>query len=63
VQVTRRREDYIEMNIQADLTPNVIVVAALQHDGIISRFELTDIFIEKVGAVSLPDAPASVLSA
>ncbi len=68
VQVTRRREDYIEMNIQADLNPNVIVEAALQHGGIISRFELTepsltDIFIEKVGAVSLPDAPASVLSA
>jgi ABC-2 type transport system ATP-binding protein len=68
VQVTRRREDYIEMNIQADLTPNVIVEAALHHGGIISRFELTepsltDIFIEKVGAVSLPDAPASVLSA
>ena len=68
VQVTKRREDYIEMNIQADLNPNVIVEAALQHGGIISRFELTepsltDIFIEKVGAVSLPDAPASVLSA
>jgi ABC-2 type transport system ATP-binding protein len=59
---------YPEMNIQADLTPNVIVEAALQHGGIISRFELTepsltDIFIEKVGAVSLSDAPASVLSA
>jgi ABC-2 type transport system ATP-binding protein len=68
VQVTKRREDYIEMQIQADLNPNVIVEAALQHGGIISRFELTepsltDIFIEKVGAVSLPDAPSSVISA
>jgi ABC-2 type transport system ATP-binding protein len=68
VQVTKRREDYIEMHIQATLNPNVIVEAALQHGGIISRFELTvpsltEIFIEKVGAASEPDAPSSVLSA
>ena len=68
VQVTKRREDYIEMHIQAHLNPNVILEAALQHGGIISRFELTepsltDIFIEKVGATSEPDAPYSVLSA
>ncbi len=68
VQVTKRREDYIEMHIQANLNPNVIVEAALQHGGIISRFELTepsltDIFIEKVGAASEPVAPTSVLSA
>ena len=68
VQVTKRREDYIEMHIQADLNPNVILEAALQHGGIISRFELTepsltDIFIEKVGAIALPDAPSSKLSA
>src|SRR6266487_324915 len=68
VQVTKHREDYIEMHIQANLNPNVIVEAALQHGGIISHFELTepsvtDIFIEKVGAASLPDAPSSVLSA
>jgi ABC-2 type transport system ATP-binding protein len=68
VQVAKRREDYIEMHIQANLNPNVIVEAALRHGGIISRFEmtepsLTDIFIEKVGAIALPDAPSSVLSA
>jgi ABC-2 type transport system ATP-binding protein len=67
VQVTRRREDYIEMQIQANLTPNAIVEAALQHGGIISRFELaepslTEIFIEKVGAASRPVAPPSVPS-
>ncbi|MGB8348575.1 MAG: ATP-binding cassette domain-containing protein, partial [Ktedonobacteraceae bacterium] len=60
VQVTNRRQDYIEMNIQANLNPNLIVEAALQHGGIISRFEitepsLTDIFIELVGAIALPD--------
>jgi len=67
VQVTKRRQDYIEMRIQAHLNPNLIVEAALQHDGIISRFELvepslTDIFIEQVGMIDLLDAP-SVLSA
>ncbi|HJT59282.1 MAG TPA: ATP-binding cassette domain-containing protein [Ktedonobacteraceae bacterium] len=65
VQVTKRREDYIEMHIQADLNPNVIVEAALQHGGSISRFELTepsltDIFIELVGTSSLPDVPSAL---
>lgn len=64
VQVTRRREDYIEMQLPASLNPNVIVEAALQHGGIISRFELTepsltDIFIELVGTSSLPDVPSA----
>jgi ABC-2 type transport system ATP-binding protein len=67
VQVTKRREDYIEMHIQANLNPNVIVEAALHHGGIISRFELaepslTDIFIELVGTTALPDV-SSALSA
>jgi ABC-2 type transport system ATP-binding protein len=63
VQVTKRRQDYIEMRIQAHLNPNLIVEAALQHGGIISRFELvepslTDIFIEQVGMIDLLDAPS-----
>jgi ABC-2 type transport system ATP-binding protein len=67
VHVTQRRQDYIEMQFQADLNPNVIVEAALQHGGVISRFEvvepsLTDIFLELVGATAMPDAP-SVLTA
>jgi ABC-2 type transport system ATP-binding protein len=61
VQVTKRRQDYIEMQIAANLNPNRIVEAALRHGGIISRFEitepsLTDIFIEAVGKIALPDA-------
>jgi len=65
VQVTKRREDYIEMHIQVNLNPNVIVEAALQHGGIISRFEvvepsLTDIFMELVGTTALPDAPSAL---
>ena len=64
VQVTKRREDYIEMHIQVNFNPNLIVEAALQHGGIISRFELTepsltDIFIELVGKSSLPDVPSA----
>ena len=67
VQVTKRRQDYIEMQLQADLNPNLIVEAALQHGGIISRFEmvepsLTDIFIELVGTSAL-SAASSALSA
>src|SRR5258708_3185258 len=67
VQVTKRRQDYIEMQIQANLNPNFIVEAALEHGGTISRFELaepslTDIFIEQVGLTTLPGVP-SVLSA
>lgn len=53
VQVTRRRQDYVEMHIPAHLNPNLIVEEALRRGGIISRFELTepsltDIFIEQV---------------
>jgi ABC-2 type transport system ATP-binding protein len=54
VQVTKRRQDYIEMQMQSHLSPNLIVEEALRHGDIISRFELaepslTDIFIERVG--------------
>jgi len=67
IQVTKRRQDYIEMQIQAHLNPNVIVEAALQHGGNITRFELaepslTDIFIETVGNIAQPDAPATLLA-
>jgi ABC-2 type transport system ATP-binding protein len=65
VQVTKRRQDYIEMQLQVDLNPNLIVEEALRRGGIISRFEitdpsLTDIFIERVGAIAQPDAPVSM---
>jgi ABC-2 type transport system ATP-binding protein len=65
VQVTKRRQDYIEMQIRANLNPNLIVEAALQHGGIISRFELTepsltDIFIEHVGKAELPETPSAL---
>jgi ABC-2 type transport system ATP-binding protein len=65
VQVTKRRQDYVEMNIQSNLNPNLIVEEALRHGGIISRFELTepsltDIFIEHVGKTALQDAPSAL---
>jgi ABC-2 type transport system ATP-binding protein len=68
VHVTKRRQDYIEMQFDANLNPNLIVEAALQNGGIISLFELTepsltDIFIEKVGATSEPVTSTSVHSA
>jgi len=65
ISVTKRRQDYIEMQIQPGFNPNQIVEAALSHGGAISRFELvepslTDIFIEHVGAIAQPDAPATL---
>ncbi|MBA2284361.1 MAG: ATP-binding cassette domain-containing protein [Ktedonobacteraceae bacterium] len=65
VHVTKRRQDYIEMQIQANLNPNLIVEAALSHGGIISRFELaepslTDIFIASVGQSGMPDVPQAL---
>ncbi len=65
VHVTKRRQDYIEMQLQANLNPNLIIEAALRNGGIISRFELTepsltDIFIEAVGNIALPDAQSSL---
>jgi ABC-2 type transport system ATP-binding protein len=65
IQVSKRRQDYIEMQMQANLNPNLIVEAALSHGGIITRFELaepslTDIFIDYVGNIALPDAPTAV---
>jgi ABC-2 type transport system ATP-binding protein len=65
LQVTKRRQDYIEMHIEPNFSPNLIVETALQHSGIISLFELvepslTDIFIEHVGKTALPDAPSTV---
>lgn len=63
VQVPKRRQDYIEMQIQTSLNPNLIVEAALRRGGIISRFELTepslaDIFIEHVGKAAPPEISA-----
>jgi ABC-2 type transport system ATP-binding protein len=68
VHVTARRQDYIEMQLQPHFNPNLIVEAALQHGGIISRFEmvepsLTDIFIELVGTPTPPPAASVGLSA
>jgi ABC-2 type transport system ATP-binding protein len=42
VEVRAQREDYIEMHLQADLNPDVIVQAALAHGGRITRFELVE---------------------
>jgi ABC-2 type transport system ATP-binding protein len=65
VHVTKRRQDYIEMQIHASINPNRIIEAALRHGGVVSRFELaepslTDIFIEQVSEIALPDAPLTV---
>ncbi|QBD76861.1 ABC transporter ATP-binding protein [Ktedonosporobacter rubrisoli] len=68
VQVTKRRQDYIEMQLSHGLNPNFILSEALRRGASVSRFEitdpsLTDIFIELVGSIALPDAPLSVPAA
>jgi ABC-2 type transport system ATP-binding protein len=67
VEVIRRREDYVEMRLPADINPNLIVEAAVQHGGIINRFEvvepsLTDVFIAMVETTALPDASSLALA-
>jgi ABC-2 type transport system ATP-binding protein len=61
VEITKRRQDYVEMHLPADFNANLIVEAAVQHGGIISLFEvvepsLTDVFIALVERTALPGA-------
>jgi ABC-type uncharacterized transport system, ATPase component len=65
VHVTKRRQDYIELQMQAGLNPNIILEKALQRNATISLFEitepsLTDIFIDYVGKIAQPDEPSIV---
>jgi ABC-2 type transport system ATP-binding protein len=60
VTVTKRRQDYVEMNLAPPATTEQILQLALQQGGHITRFELaepslTDIFIERVGGTAQPD--------
>ncbi len=64
IEVMERRQDYVEMRLQPGINPNRIVEAALQHGGVIDRFELvepslTDIFITLMGEIALPNAPSA----
>jgi len=54
VTVTKRRPDFIEMDMQHDSDPETILHAALEHGGRVTRFEigepsLSDIFLASVG--------------
>ncbi len=62
VTITKRRQDYVEMNLAPDVTPEQILQAASHQGGHILRFELAEpslneIFIERVSGTSMPDAP------
>jgi ABC-2 type transport system ATP-binding protein len=62
VRVTKRRQDYVEVQLASEVDPNRILQLALQRGGRITLFELadpslTDIFIERVGQVNLPSEP------
>jgi ABC-2 type transport system ATP-binding protein len=65
VKVLRRRQDYIEIQLQANLPPNLIIEEALRHGGQVNLFEisdpsLTDIFIEEVTSTPQTDVQMSV---
>lgn len=56
VAVTKRRQDYVEMELHAPATPDTILQTALRLGGHVTRFEivepsLNDIFIERVGGM------------
>lgn len=56
VTVLKRRQDYVEMELNAPATPDMVLQTALRQGGQITRFELVepslnDIFIERVGGV------------
>jgi ABC-2 type transport system ATP-binding protein len=68
VALAKRRQDYVEITLKPDADPNWILQAALQQGATITRFELaepslTDIFIELVGDISMPDARSVYLPA
>lgn len=54
VTVTKRRPDYIEMDMERGTDPELVLRAALEHGGRVTRFEvaepsLNDIFLASVG--------------
>jgi len=62
VAVSKRRQDYVEMELHAPATPDLILQTALRQGGHITRFEvvepsLNDIFIERVGGLPTNSEP------
>ncbi len=57
ITVTKRRQDYVEMELNGSAVPDMVLQAALQHEGKVTLFEivepsLNDIFIERVGGAT-----------
>lgn len=64
IQVLSRQQDYIELQFAADFRSDRLVEEALRRGDTLSLFEiaepsLTDIFIDRVGAIAQPDVPMS----
>ncbi len=60
VTVTKRRPDFVEMDVQHGNDPETILRAALEHGGRVTRFEigepsLNDIFLASVGGHDVTD--------
>ena len=63
VRLTRRGEDYLELQVTAGTDPDAILRAAMQRGGRVTRFEIADpsleeVFIEHVGRRASDDAEA-----
>ncbi|MDQ6602509.1 MAG: ATP-binding cassette domain-containing protein [Chloroflexota bacterium] len=61
VTVTKRRPDFVEMDVQHGSDPETVLRAALEHGGRVTRFEigepsLNDIFLASVGGQSATDS-------
>ncbi|MEI6042819.1 MAG: ATP-binding cassette domain-containing protein [Chloroflexota bacterium] len=64
VKVTKRRQDYVEMELSTPVLPEEVLQAALHQGGSVTRFEvvepsLSDIFIERVGGITNGQAIAA----
>lgn len=62
VQVKKRRQDYVEITLQAHIHADRILAEAMSRGQQVTRFELVDpslhdIFISKVAGIAMPDSP------
>jgi len=67
VELTTRREDYVELNVPADRDPATILEAALAQGEQVTRFEiaepsLEEIFVEHVGRRAVDESEEHLAS-
>ncbi|HEX2912192.1 MAG TPA: ABC transporter ATP-binding protein [Chloroflexia bacterium] len=68
VRVTKRRQDYVEINLTPEISPDYILQTALKQGGHVTLFELSepslnDIFIERIAGEEAHLAPEAEFAA